>query len=67
MRNCIHCRHIQHTSPTQVAWRCRWHCEERGGEVLRCHVLPESPACTHFERRPDGATDAARDTWQLSA
>ena len=48
---CRQCRELQHTSRTQVAWRCRWHSEEPGGDVLRCHVLPESPACVHFAPR----------------
>lgn len=50
---CRDCRHLQHTSPTQVFWRCRWHCEEPFGEVVRCHVLPATPACPHFAPRLD--------------
>lgn len=61
IRNCIHCRYLEHTSPTQVAWRCKWHCEQKGGLVWRCHVLPETPACTQFKPREvrNGAVDAA--------
>lgn len=51
IRNCAACEYIQHTSPAQIAWRCRWHCESKGGEKWRCHVLPEEPACTHFRAR----------------
>lgn len=51
LRNCIHCRYLEHTSPTQIAWRCKWHCEQPGGIVTRCHVLPESPACKQFKPR----------------
>lgn len=48
---CETCQELTHTSPTQVFWRCRWHCEEPGGSVTRCHVLPHSPACVHYVPR----------------
>ena len=48
--SCSSCEELQHTSPTQVFWRCRWHCEEPGGEVIRCHVLPRTPACQHHRQ-----------------
>jgi hypothetical protein len=57
---CRSCDEIQHTSPDQVFWRCRWHCEEPGGEVTRCHVLPGTPACVHHHRSPVKAGTALR-------
>lgn len=60
IRNCAACEHIQHTSPTQIVWRCKWHCETKGGEKWRCHVLPEEPACTHFKAREVMPVEAAQ-------
>lgn len=60
IRNCAACEHIQHTSPSQIVWRCRWHCENKGGDKWRCHVLPEEPACTHFKAREVMPVEAAQ-------
>ena len=55
--NCIECRHLRHTKPSQVFWRCDWWCSPlHGGSsyewtVAHCHVQPEAPACHAFQPR----------------
>jgi hypothetical protein len=50
---CRNCNHLEQTAPTQVFWRCRWHSECPGGDVIRCHVAPETPACPHYAPKLD--------------
>ena len=56
IRNCYGCDHLQHTSPTQVFWRCSFWCEGTRAKSymgtpasLMCHRQPEAPACAYFE------------------
>ena len=57
---CASCRHIEQTSPGQIFWRCRWHCEEPHGDVIRCHVQPWAKACGHWEKK-EGSCERDRD------
>lgn len=56
---CGSCRHLTRTSPDQVFLRCEWHCAEPGGDLLRCHVQPWAPACTHYIPKDEGALASA--------
>lgn len=47
---CLTCAELERTSDEQVALRCRWHCG-KGGSIIRCHVLPLTPACPRWHKK----------------
>lgn len=56
---CETCQLLIHTHPEQVFWKCLWHCHKAGGDPLRCHVKPHTPACVHYVPLPPTYRDPA--------